>query len=79
MIGAKLSFRALTTLAGAFIALVTGGPAFAEQRPADAQIAIVRPLEFIRVENLDYGRVIRGQPPELLPLRQMVPEPKPAE
>lgn len=35
-------------------------PAFADQKTADAQIAIVRPLEFIRVENLDFGRVIRG-------------------
>lgn len=35
-------------------------PAHADQRAADAQIAIVRPLEFIRVENLNFGRVIRG-------------------
>ena len=35
-------------------------PAFANQKVADAQIAVVRPLEFIRVENLDFGKVIRA-------------------
>lgn len=60
MYGAKFSNLRLSMLASAFFALVTASPAFADQTAADAQIAIVRPLEFIRVENLDFGRVIRG-------------------
>jgi spore coat protein U-like protein len=40
--------------------LVTSAPALADQTATDAQIAIVRPLEFIRVENLDFGQVIRA-------------------
>ena len=50
----------LAILASAIAALVTTAPAFAKQRTADAQIAIVRRLEFIRVENLDFGKVIRA-------------------
>ena len=46
--------------ASAIGALVTTSPAHADQTATDAQIAIVRPLEFIRVENLDFGQVIRG-------------------
>lgn len=33
-------------------------PAYADSRPMDAQIAVVRPLSFIKVEDLDFGRVI---------------------
>ncbi len=47
-------------LAGAVSALAAAQPAYADQTAGDAQIAVVRPLEFIRVENLDFGRVIRG-------------------
>ena len=46
--------------ASAVAAIVTSTPALADQRATDAQIAIVRPLEFIRVENLDFGQVIRA-------------------
>ena len=44
----------------ATVALVVASPASAKQSVADAQIAIVRPLEFIKVENLDFGKVIRA-------------------
>lgn len=60
MIGAKYSYWRGVTLVSALAALAVGSPAFADQTPADAQIAVVRPLEFIRVENLDFGRVIRS-------------------
>ena len=46
--------------ASAIGALVAASPAHADQTATDAQIAIVRPLEFIRVENLDFGQVIRA-------------------
>lgn len=47
-------------LVGAISAFAMTSPVSAKQRVADAQIAIVRPLEFIRVENLDFGTVIRA-------------------
>ena len=46
--------------AGAVLVLSIASPVSAKQRVADAQIAIVRPLEFIKVENLDFGKVIRA-------------------
>lgn len=42
------------------MALAVTFPVSAKQRVADAQIAVVRPLEFIKVENLDFGKVIRA-------------------
>lgn len=61
MNGAKQSAKLLGWMvAGAMGSLATISPAFANQKVADAQIAVVRPLEFISVENLDFGRVIRG-------------------
>jgi hypothetical protein len=48
------------TLAVAAAALASTTVARAESVVADAQIAVVRPLEFISVENLEFGRVIRG-------------------
>lgn len=63
MSSAKSVFWRRSKLAGAFMALAMGGPAIAataDRETADAQIAIVRPLEFIRVENLHFGSVIRG-------------------
>jgi hypothetical protein len=47
-------------VAGAMGSLAIAPAAHADQRAVDAQIAVVRPLEFIRVENLDFGRVIRS-------------------
>ena len=44
----------------AIAVFAANAPAFAKQRVADAQIAVVRPLEFIKVENLDFGKVIRA-------------------
>jgi hypothetical protein len=44
----------------AYAALAFSAPALADSKTADAQIAVVRPLEFIQVENLEFGRVIRG-------------------
>lgn len=38
----------------------TSTAAYADQEATDAQIAIVRPLEFIKVEDLNFGRVIRS-------------------
>lgn len=46
--------------ASAVMALAVTFPVSAKQRVADAQIAVVRPLEFIKVENLDFGKVIRA-------------------
>ena len=46
--------------ASAITVFATTSPVAAKQRVADAQIAVVRPLEFIRVENLDFGKVIRA-------------------
>jgi spore coat protein U-like protein len=54
---AKLLGLAVASVVGSLAASV---PAHADQSTADAQIAVVRPLEFIRVENLDFGQVIRG-------------------
>lgn len=48
------------TVTGVMAAVSFGCPAFADQTPVDAQIAVVTPLQFISVENLDFGRVIRG-------------------
>jgi hypothetical protein len=60
MRGAKTA-KLLTGSAACILAILAdASPALAETKPADAQIAVVRPLEFIRVENLDFGRVIRG-------------------
>lgn len=44
----------MAVLTGATIAV----PAHADVKPMDAQIAIVRPLSFIKVEDLNFGRVI---------------------
>ena len=46
--------------ASAITVFAANDPALAKQRVADAQIAVVRPLEFIKVENLDFGKVIRA-------------------
>jgi Domain of unknown function (DUF4402) len=63
MCGAK-TVKLLTWLAAVFVSMFAAYcPAFAQvsdSEVADAQIAIVRPLEFIRVENLHFGSVIRG-------------------
>lgn len=61
MCGAK-SAKLLAWLAAAVVATAAGTPACArpDSETADAQIAIVRPLEFISVENLVFGSVIRG-------------------
>lgn len=60
MNGAKSSFFQAAACAGVLSALVVASPAQADQTAAEAQVAIVRPLEFIRVENLNFGRVIRS-------------------
>jgi hypothetical protein len=60
MSGAKTARWLGWMVAGAMGSLAASMPAYAEQETADAQIAVVRPLEFIRVENLDFGRVIRS-------------------
>jgi hypothetical protein len=49
-----------TILTGGTIAILAAAPARADQSTADAQIAVVRPLEFISVENLHFGQVLRG-------------------
>lgn len=60
MNGAK-SLRLLLCLgASAIVALANGSAAHAENVVADAQIAVVQPLQFISVENLEFGRIIRG-------------------
>lgn len=47
-------------VAGVLGSLAISPAAHADQTAVDAQIAVVRPLEFIRVENLQFGRVIRS-------------------
>jgi hypothetical protein len=47
-------------VAGFMGSLAITPAAHADQTAVDAQIAIVRPLEFIGVENLDFGQVIRS-------------------
>jgi Domain of unknown function (DUF4402) len=63
MCGAK-SGKMLAWLAAVFVSTISAySPAYAQvsdSEVADAQIAIVRRLEFIRVENLQFGSVIRG-------------------
>ncbi len=59
MNGAKSS-KWLGWLAGGMVTMLSATPAMAENVATDAQIAVVRPLEFISVENLEFGRVIRG-------------------
>lgn len=57
MSGAKSNIRLQTAAFCAACALVPN-MAMADTRTADAQIAVVTPLSFIQVENLDFGRVI---------------------
>ena len=58
MSGAKTGFKraqaALLCAATAFAALP------AQAAPADAQVALVTPLAFIQVENLEFGSIISG-------------------
>jgi hypothetical protein len=60
MSGAKSVKRLAGLAAGIGGMLAASSPAYADVEPTDAQVAILRPLEFIRVEALDFGRVIRG-------------------
>jgi Domain of unknown function (DUF4402) len=60
MSGSKSSSLLARLAAFSMAGLAGVCPAWADQSTADAQIAIVRPLEFIRVENLDFGQVIKG-------------------
>lgn len=63
MNGAKSAFSQGAIISSAFIALAIATPAdaaTADREAADAQVAIVRPLEFINVDNLHFGSVIRG-------------------
>jgi spore coat protein U-like protein len=60
MNGAKSTVLLARLAAVAVLGFAASSPAWANQSTADAQIAVVRPLEFIRVENLEFGRVIRG-------------------
>ncbi len=60
MCGAKTAKWLAGSAVATMAMLAAATPVHADQATADAQIAIVRPLEFIRVENLDFGRVIRG-------------------
>jgi Domain of unknown function (DUF4402) len=60
MSGAKTARWLGWMVAGVMGSLAASAPAHAEQETADAQIAVVRPLEFISVENLHFGEVIRG-------------------
>jgi hypothetical protein len=60
MSGAKSTAMLARLAAVVIVGFATVSPAYAERVAADAQIAVVRPLEFIRVENLNFGRVIRG-------------------
>lgn len=57
MIAAQLirTVRRLAMLLGGAAAL-TASPAYAA--PGDARVAVVSPLSFIQVENLDFGRII---------------------
>jgi hypothetical protein len=57
MRGAKLNYLLRIGASCALLALV---PSQAQAAPAtgDAQIAVVTPLSFIQVENLDFGRII---------------------
>lgn len=61
MSGAK-SVKRLAWLAAVVVAtMAASNPAYAgDAEVADAQVAILRPLEFIRVEMLNFGRVVRG-------------------
>lgn len=52
--GANLGVMAAAALLCAGLAT----PAYADTRPLDAQVAIVRPLSFIKVEDLNFGRII---------------------
>lgn len=58
--GAKSSFFQAAACAGVLSAVAFASPAQADQTAADAQIAVVRPLEFIKVEDLRFGQVLRG-------------------
>lgn len=60
MSGAKTARWLGWMVAGVMGSLAASTAAHADQTAADAQIAVVRPLEFIRVENLDFGQVIRS-------------------
>lgn len=60
MVGAKSLYRYGGLIVSALAAFAVASPVRADTEAADAQIAVVRPLEFISVENLNFGRVIRG-------------------
>jgi spore coat protein U-like protein len=60
MIGAQFMRVLGWFVAGAIGACTASTAAYADQQTADAQIAVVRPLEFIKVEDLDFGRIIRA-------------------
>lgn len=62
MHGAKIVKWLTGSVVAAAAMLAAAAPAHAggDAKTADAQIAVVRPLEFIFVENLNFGRVIRG-------------------
>jgi Domain of unknown function (DUF4402) len=58
--GRNLGRKFSCVLAAIAAALATSTAAYADSESTDAQIAVVRPLEFISVENIVFGRVIRG-------------------
>jgi Domain of unknown function (DUF4402) len=62
MCGAKTRKWLMRSAVGGVAMCAAANPAWAvpDSERADAQIAIVRPLEFISVENLMFGAVIRG-------------------
>lgn len=60
MIGAKLKQLKWLTSALAALGASFAVPAFADTKPASAEITVVRPLSFVIDDGLDFGNVIRG-------------------
>jgi Domain of unknown function (DUF4402) len=60
MYGAKSRVKQSLAFAAMCLACAFSSPAFADQSTAEAQIAVVTPLQFIRVENLNFGQILRG-------------------
>lgn len=60
MSGANFA-KMLAWLAASVVAAMSlGTPAYAETKPAEAQIAIVKPLTFFKVDDLYFGTVLPG-------------------
>ena len=60
MRGAKLFQLKRLGVAAAALLAASANPAFADTKPGNGEVTIVRPLSFVIDDNLDFGNVVRG-------------------